>query len=142
MAVTANKKEYKKGYNRNIVASRELAEKNIYSKRMLLLYSIECGLKYLLLDKWEIVDINQIEKDSDRGKLINSHNIKGILKELGYQGMIKFPILKTVHDEKVDVSTYHQVCRYGVSITKDDIEKEKNLEMILNQIANWIIERM
>ncbi len=142
MATTADKRDYKRGYNRNIATCRELTERNIYSKRMLLFYAVECGLKYLLLSKWGIMDVNQIEKESDKEKLLHSHNINGILKELGYQGMIKFPILKTIHDDKVGVDAYHQVCRYGIPISKDDTEKEKCLEQNLNQIANWILERI
>lgn len=140
--IIAGKRDYKKGYHRNISAYKELTERNIYSKRLLLFYSIECGLKYLLLEKWGVIDVNQIEKDSERGKILFSHNLKGILKELGYQGMMKFPVLKTIHNNKVDAMEYHQIWRYGISITSDDSEKEKSIEQDLNSIADWILERV
>lgn len=142
MALIADKRDYKKGYNRNIASYKVLTEKNVYSKRMLLFYSVECGLKYLLLNKWGIVDLNQIEKESEQEKLLYSHNINAILKELGYQGMITFPVLRTIHNDPVNIEAYHQVCRYGIRIAEQDVEKEKRLEASLNQVANWILERI
>ena len=142
MALLADRRDYKRGYYRNITAYRELTEKNLYSRRMLLFYSIECGLKSLLLDKWGIVDMRQIEKDSDREKLLHSHNLRGILKELGYQGLLKLPTLKTIHNDPVDATSYHQAWRYGVPIVAGDVEKEKCLEQDLIEIANWLFERV
>lgn len=142
VALLADRKDYRKGYNINRTAYRDLSENNLYSKRMLLFYSIECGLKYMLLNKWGIVDVRQIEKDSVEGKLLRSHNLKGILKELGYQGMIKLPVLKTIHNDPVDAESYHQVWRYGIPIVAEDIEKEKNLEQDLVKIAEWLLERV
>lgn len=50
----ADKRDYRKGYEKHYQSYKRLKGENadIYSRRLLLVYSVECGLKYKLLDKW------------------------------------------------------------------------------------------
>ncbi len=95
----ADKKDYRKGYEKHYQSYKGLKSKNadIYSRRLLLVYSVECGLKYKLLNKWGVADPRKIlEGANDKKiKVLKSHNLGTILKELGQQGGFKFPRLKT-----------------------------------------------
>lgn len=137
--ISADKKEYRRGFTRHFATSKTLPEKNIYSRRLLLFYSVECGLKYLLMDRWGIMNIEQIVFDEEKMNILRTHNINAILKELGQQGMAKFPPIKTCHRDTIDISTYHQVCRYGIGIDKSDTSKEQMYELKLKEIAQWIL---
>lgn len=77
---------------------------------------MECGLKYKLLDKWNEENPQKILEGTDDKKIriLKSHNLERILKELGQQGNFKFPRLKTVHRDIVDAESYHQLYRYCI----------------------------
>ncbi len=107
--IKASKRNYRKGYHRHIHTYRKLDESHKYSKLLLLFYSIECGLKCLLMEKWNIMSINEIDHDAEKLDIMNTHNISKILKALGYQGMIHFPNIQTCHNDYANVETYHQV---------------------------------
>ena len=53
---------------------------------------MECGLKYKLLNKWGVADPRKIlEGANDKKiKVLKSHNLGTILKELGQQGGLNF----------------------------------------------------
>lgn len=142
MALTADKRDYRKGFNRNAAAYRKLADKESYTKRLLLFYSVECGLKYMLLDKWGYLSTTQASSRSLQEKLLKSHNLNSILKELGYQGMISFPVIKTVHGQEAGIAEYHQLCRYGIATDDLQYEKELELEKNLKETWKWLLERL
>ncbi len=50
----ADKKDYRKGYKKHYELYKRLKSENsnVNSRRLLLIYCVECGLKYMLLDKW------------------------------------------------------------------------------------------
>ena len=50
----ADQKDYRKGYEKHYQSYKRLKDENadINSRRLLLIYSVECGLKYKLLGKW------------------------------------------------------------------------------------------
>ena len=50
----ADKRDYRRGYEKHYQSYKRLKSQNadINSRRLLLVYSVECGLKYKLLDKW------------------------------------------------------------------------------------------
>lgn len=142
----ADKRDYRKGYEKHYRAYKRLKSENadIYSRRLLLAYSVECGLKYQLLDKWNAESPQKILESTDDKKrdILTSHNLEKILKELGQQGNFKFPRLKTVHRDIVDTESYHQLYRYCIKTQEKQSEKELAIEDSLNDIACWIKERM
>lgn len=143
--VVADKRDYISGYRKHYSAYKILknsqgAEK---SRKLLLTYSVECGLKYLLLDKWQENNPKEIieNKEDRRHPIITSHNLQTILKELGQAGTFKFAQFYTIHhDTQISSENYHQVCRYGIRIEDRDKEKENKYETELNKIAEWIRE--
>ena len=144
--IIADKRDYKKGYKKHFASYQRLRSDNcdINSRRLLLIYSVECGLKYMLLDKWHEENPKTILEGTDekRKDIIKSHNLEKILKELGQQGNFKFPQIKTVHRDVVVTETYHQLYRYSIRTQEDERSKEEGLEETLKSIAVWIEEGM
>ncbi|MDE7321575.1 MAG: hypothetical protein K2N73_02395 [Lachnospiraceae bacterium] len=144
--LVADKKDYRRGYKKHYQLYKRLREENsnVNSRRLLLVYSVECGLKYMLLDKWnEQNPKNILDSDDSRKKdILTSHNLDKILKELGQQGNFRFPQLATVHKNVVVAETYHQLYRYCIRTQEKQQDKEEKMEETLNNVACWIEEGM
>ncbi len=80
----ADKRDYRKGYKKHYELYKRLKSNNsdINSRRLLLVYSVECGLKYMLLDKWREENPRKIFESEDESKkrILKSHNLEKILK--------------------------------------------------------------
>lgn len=144
--ILADKRDYKHGYQKHYSAYIKLYNNNtsVISRHLLLVYCVECGLKYLLLDKWHENNPKKIfdNKEDKRIEIIGSHNLEKILKELGQLGSFKFPQLKSKHQDNITSDNYHQLCRYGIKIRDGDREKTEKYEEVLRKIAIWIEEGM
>jgi len=142
----ADKRDYRRGYKKHYGLYKRLRVDNsdINSRRLLLVYSVECGLKYLLLNKWCEDNPQRILNSADEKKksILKSHNLEKILKELGQQGNFKFPQLETVHKDLVVAEAYHQLYRYCIRVQDKEQSKEKKMEESLENIACWIREGM
>lgn len=142
----ADKRDYRKGYEKHYQSYKRLKGENadVNSRRLLLAYSVECGLKFKLLDKWNEENPQKILEGNDVKKknILKSHNLEKILKELGQQGNFKFPRLKTVHKNIVDAESYHQLYRYCIKTQEKQSDTEEKVEDSLNDIACWIKEGM
>lgn len=142
----ADKKDYRKGYRKHYELYKRLRANNsdVNSRRLLLIYSVECGLKYMLLDKWHEENPTKIMDSADekKKKVLVSHDLEKILKELGQQGNFKFPQLETVHGNFVSSETYHQLYRYCIRTKERDQSREDQLEETLRNVACWIGEGM
>ncbi len=143
--ILADKRDYKNSYNKHYIAYQLLKKNNdsVRSRCLLLIYSVECGLKGLLLQKWKEGSAKPIldHEEDDRNKLIKSHDIKKILKALGRVDY-EFPLFKTNHGDVVNTANYHQFCRYGIKARDRDEAKTKKYEEILSDIAEWIGEEI
>ena len=144
--INNSRKDYRRGYKKHYQLYKRLRDEksDANSRRLLLVYSVECGLKYMLLDKWNEENPKKIlESNDDRKKdILKSHNLEKILKELGQQGNFKFPQLETVHKNLVASETYHQLYRYCIRTQEKQQDKEGKLEESLNNVACWIEEGM
>lgn len=144
MMLSADRRDYQRGYKKHIAAYRYLASDNLTlkSRCLLLFYSVECGLKYKLLKRWNVDSTDGwiLDKKDYRAKLMTSHNIKLILKELNQEGTFRFPQIRTLHNENVSVDLFHQFCRYAIESKGGQFEKEIQYEKVLLQIAEWIGE--
>lgn len=149
--ILADKRDYNNGYRKHYAAYERMSKENadIKSRRLLLIYCVECGLKYKLLNKWgmdnpkELLEKAKEELDTDdrrKREVLSSHDLEKMLKELGQQGIFKFPQLKTIHNEIVSSQTYHQLYRYGIRTSENEESKEKELENSLSDILEWIKE--
>ncbi len=141
--ILADRRDYKYGYRKHLAAYQylERTNKTVQSRCLLLVYSVECGLKCLLLSKWRENNPKDIlaDKSDKRYPIMTSHNLQEFLKELG-QTRFRFPQMITVHKNIVSSAEYHQLCRYGVQV-KDNYKMER-YEQVLNDIAEWIGEEI
>ena len=144
--VLADKRDYQRGYKKHYSAYKELCGEVtvVKSRRLLLAYCVECGLKYLLLDKWHENNPKKIieDKEDRRNGIIKTHNLDKILKELGQAGTFKFPQLETKHYDIVATESFHELCRYGIEVKAGEEAKENKFEEELLKVAKWIGEEL
>lgn len=148
--ILADKNDLKNGYRKHYSAYKILNSRNskvVISKRLLLAYSVECGLKYKLLDEWKINSAKQIReiyqnKQHPKHAILGSHDLKKIIKELGQEGNFEFPRLKTIHSDNINVEEFHQMQRYGIAPDSNNISKTEDFEIVLRKIAEWIEEEI
>lgn len=144
--IVADKRDYVRGYKKHYSAYKSLVENGIAekSRKLLLAYCVECGLKSLLLDKWNENSPKDIleNKEDRRNAIIKSHNLEMILKELNQQGVFHFPRIRTVHNDMVSTEEFHQMCRYGIEVESREKEKEEVYEKELQKVAEWIGEEV
>jgi len=142
--ILADKRDYLCGYRKHYSAYKSLHNANdaIVSKRLLLAYCVECGLKYLLIDRWRITNLKLLinNNEDNRSTIIKSHNLEKMLKELGQTGTFKFPQIVTNHNDNITSENFHQLCRYGIKVIEKDRSKEETYEEELKKIAEWIAE--
>lgn len=114
---------------------------SVYSKRLILFYCVECGLKCELLKHWKIEDPADIIKNQEhpKNRKLCTHNLSVIINELKMGSTFKFPVFKTNHQETIDIRTYHEFYRYGVKIKDEkDRKKEDTFEEELKKVAEWL----
>ena len=145
--ILADKRDYKRGYTKHYKAYQILRTNNDCSKsrRLLLVYCVECGLKYKLLDKWKENDPRTIiRNDKDvRKPILTSHSLSKIIKELGQAGTFRFPkAIETNHGDYVNDESFHQMCRYSITEKNEANNSEQTYEDELRKIAEWLKEGM
>ena len=132
----ADKRNYKKAFT---VHANSYDNWNIgspYSRRLLLCYCVECGLKYLIMKDNRIYEIKQANEELK--KVLTSHNFKELLKAVRRAGIYHFNNFMTEYGETVIPSEYHQVCRYCIlPKVKNDLEE---FNKTLEEIKDWIGE--
>lgn len=141
--IRADRQDYKRGYKKKFAHYKKLrsTENDTNCRRLLLVYAVECGLKFLLLRQWCEMN-SELIRDENKKRIIGTHDLRYLLRELGQQGNWRFDTFHTTHGDLVTAKEYHQMYRYGVRVQKDDELKEKNMEEKMMQIAEWIEERM
>lgn len=139
----ANQRDYKNGYKKHLIAYKDLKKNNnsVISRCLLLVYAVECGLKYLLLEKWDVDSSGGILKNGrdERYGELKTHNLQRLLRALG-QDRYQFPKIKTVHGGDVNIEIYHQMLRYGIEVRKKDKMDMGLYENELLKVVDWIEE--
>lgn len=93
------------------------------SRRMLLYYAVECGSKYMYMDRNKYRLYKRHVPESDRA----GHDIKRLMKNLGLESKCIFPDLDSKFEEKVKPDKYQEMWRYGIDCNDAD-EKGKIIE--------------
>lgn len=80
----ADKKNYKKAFtiHANAYDNWNLGSDN--SRRLILCYCVECGLKCLIMDNDNICTISQANEKTE--EVLCTHDFRKLLKEVGSQG--------------------------------------------------------
>lgn len=137
--LTAYKQDYKRAFKKHRATYINWPDKaNLFGKRLILVYCVECGLKYLIMDKERINCV--LDAREDIQKKLKSHDFQMLLKQLKKVGDFNFPGFNTIYGDTVTPKTYHQICRYTIDSNpkgKACLEEyEKNLENVMK----WIDE--
>lgn len=143
MPIEADRNDYRRGYRKHYQAYKFLSKNNdcSISGRLLLVYCVECGLKYRLLEQLRQHSSKAIQ--DDKNNKITTHELEYLLKRLGQAGTFKFPqSIKTVHGDVINDKNFHEMCRYGIQCgckSEDDVSR---FVEELEKIVNWLEEGM
>lgn len=113
----AKEKDYRRAFllHYNTFTKWDPKDKKNGSRILVLIYCVECGLKYKLMN----------EKKSKME--LNTHDFRKLLRGLGEDGRSTFQSFKTKHGDIVDSNTYHQMFRYKIEWQKEYDKKNRNL---------------
>ena len=138
----ASQRHYKKAYRSNYQAYDALKhdDKSYYPRMLLLNYSIESGLKYLLMKKYGIDNPQRIFENDYYKSLFISHHCKKMLKELNKAELWTLTEFNTDNVEVVTSSNCHEYYRYNLSAKNNnkDLQKERDYEDKLLIIVEWL----
>lgn len=141
MALQADQRDYKNAFkkHRHAYINWQAAGSD-FSKRLILTYCVECGLKYEIMKQENLFQTADAQ-DPIKSEL-RSHDLRKLLKRLNKAGMYAFPPIKTNRDETVSPETYHQLCRYCIRLGDNYITAIKQFDSTLENIVKWIEERI
>ena len=112
------------------------------TRRLLLFYSVECGLKSLIMKEIGKNTYEELKKYSEENqKHIHGHDLKAMTQEMGIEH--KYPLKRIrLAKEGQDVGSdrYNELWRYGAPVMDED--EEKRAEKTLLGIAEWIEQRL
>ena len=105
----ADKRDYRKGYKKHYELYKRLKSNNsdINSRRLLLVYSVECGLKYMLLDKWREDD----EKVEDVDNVVGLESLAHFGEYEDDSVFVRNDRLKCDYEILLDQRTYSDVIK-------------------------------
>ena len=108
--IQANRKNYERAYKKHAYTYEKLRDGSDITKRLVLCYCVECGLKYLIMLKRNIVRISQAEEDIS--SVLVSHDFRILLTAVKKSGVYRFKQFRTEYGDIVNTGNYHQLCRY------------------------------
>ena len=134
--IKVKRREFQDSYRRQYKIYKENTG-NSKSRRLLLFYSVECGLKSLLMKDLGNNTYEEFVQCCGREKKdLTGHNISAMLKKLNPHSSY---CLRNIHLKRggcVPPEKFNELWRYGAE-TEDGDEEEK-VEKTLARIAEWI----
>lgn len=141
MAVPAHQRDYKRAYKKHYHAYSQWGNRGSdNSKRLILIYCVECGLKFMIMHEAKIFKTSDAQ--DNLADILKSHDIFKLIRELKAAGEYRFPQFKTKHGDCVRIESYHQVCRYCIPLDDTSIPVIESYDNQLDSIAKWIGERV
>lgn len=134
--IQANRKNYKGAYIKHAYTYEKLQDGSDITKRLILCYCVECGLKYLIMEDRKIMKISQA--DEEIYNILGSHDFRVLLKAIKKAGTYQFKNFQTEYGDIVNAENYHQLCRY--CIDAKNISNINEYDKTLNKIAEWLKE--
>ena len=108
------------------------------SKRLLICYCVECGLKCLIMKDNKIERIAQANQEI--AEILGSHDFRVLLKAVKKAGTYQFKEFQTEFGDTVNPNNYHQLCRYCIGIKDGDMSPVEKFDDTLKTIAEWLKE--
>lgn len=138
--INITRREFQDSYRRHYKLYRQTTG-NEKTRRLILFYSVECGLKSLLMkdlgkDTYEeFAECCVGEKNELKG-----HNINAMMKELNPQSEYCLKSIALKRGGSVLPKQFNELWRYGAALA-DEVSEEK-AEKTLEKIAEWIHTRL
>ncbi len=136
--IQAKRENYKRAYKKHAYTYEKLRDGSDITKRLVLCYCVECGLKYLIMLDRKIVKISQAEEDIS--SVLVSHDFRILLTAVKKSGVYQFKQFQTEYGDIVNTGNYHQLCRY--CIDAEDNNDIYEFDKTLNKIAEWLKEEI
>lgn len=140
MALRADQQDYRQAFRKHCHAySNWNATGSIISRQLIMIYCIECGLKYLLMRQEGIYQVSDAR--SDIQSVLQSHDFLLLLKKIGCSEY-HFPAIRTKYNEPINPAAYHQVCRYALAPLNDSLGRLRQYDAELKRIVEWLKTRV
>lgn len=136
----ANRKNYKCAFQKHAHTYDNWKNGSDISRRLLLCYCVECGLKCKIMQDNNIYRTSQA--DTDLEKVLGTHDFRLLLKAVKHAKVYQFKEFKTEYNEVVTAENFHQVCRYCIEQKKGETDSLNEFEKILKAIAEWLKEEI
>lgn len=136
------RKEFLHSFKEKYKLYCEMQKQKTYPKerRLILFYSVECGLKSWIMKNEMLNDYYDLEKYARKKSVdVASHNIKEMLKDRNMERYL-LKDLKTSQGVKVHPKDYNQFWRYAAQ--SGDPELEDKMEKVMGDIAGFLYKRM
>ena len=134
--INVTRREFQDSYRRHYKMYKETTGSD-KSRRLLLFYSVECGLKSLLMkDLGNNTYEEFVECCGSEKKGLTGHDIRAMLKKLNPHNSY---CLRNIHLKRggyVPPEKFNELWRYGVALENED--EEGKAEKTLEKIAEWI----
>jgi hypothetical protein len=112
------------------------------SKRLLLVYAVENGLKCILLQQIGGGNSNDLQQHPHYHGYMKhgGHDIRGMLAWARTGAIFQIKNLKCENKQEVCSHLLHQLWRYGLNTTDNTLEE--NVEQTLRKIADWVNDKL
>lgn len=136
----ANRKNYLKAYRKHFFTYCNSDKGCDTSRRMILCYCVECGLKCLIMKNNRINSVLQAEEEIRH--VLSSHDVRNLLNAVNQAGNYRFKDFKTEYGDNVTPKDFHQFCRYSIAAEKKEFHQVIEYENKLMEIAEWLKEKV
>lgn len=110
MSLRADQKDYKAAYLKHWSTYQKYrASGSKSSQRLLLAYSVECGLKYILMKREKIYQVSNAQDEIQ--SLLKTHDFRKLLKKLMFVSSLQ----KLLRDE-ITICAEEGVSKYSLSL--------------------------
>jgi hypothetical protein len=107
------------------------------SRRLILFYAVETGLKVFLLDKIGKYSVEDLIHHHEYSYLKdNGHDIMRMLKSASIDGQYKLKTLQCENSIQVEPHQYHQLWRYGLDVANGS--DEQHAESVLCGVVDFL----
>ena len=142
--LSASRHNLQKAFHKHKACYEALKDTHNRSRRLILFYAVETGLKAYLLDKIQKRTSDDLFSHYDYRYLENNgHDISIMLKLAKLPGQFVLKTLRCKNDIQVAPSQYHQLWRYGLEPTDaaDENEAETTLYSVVLHLSLIITQK-
>ncbi len=136
----ADRKNYKRAFQKHAHSYDNWEKGSDISRRLLLCYCVECGLKCKIMQDNKIDRKSQA--DTDLEKVPGTHDFRSLLKAVKGAKVYEFKDFQTEYHEVVAAENFHQICRYCIEPDKGEMDSVNEFEKTLKGIAEWLKEEI